>query len=181
MTGSQDREAFYRVARSRRSHRDFQERDIPEEVLERILETGRRSASAANRQPWRFLVARRSEAHPIYDLLRVPGFRKAPVVVMGLADRREAWVRRWDGTNYAWVDVTIALTEMILAATAEGLGSCWVAAFDVAEARRLLELPPEVDPVAMVVLGWPIEPLAEQKDKDRKDLREILQPGKARS
>jgi nitroreductase len=175
MTRRTDRDAFYRVARSRRSVRSFQAREIPHEVLERILETGRRSASAANRQPWIFLVARRREGHPLYSLL-AEKFRDAPVLLAGLADTSRAWVRRGDGVNFAWVDVTIALTEMILAATAEGVGSCWVAAVDVDGARRTLGLPAGVDLVSLVVLGYPREPLTETP-KDRRGLDEVVRRG----
>ncbi len=139
---------FLPVVHSRRSVRTFRPDPVPREALERILEVGRRAASAANRQPWHFVVAEKSAGHPLHRLLEGRSQVDAPVLIMGLADRRPAWVRKGDGINYAWVDTTIALTEMILAATAEGLGTCWVAAFDPAEARRLLKLPSEVDPVA---------------------------------
>ncbi len=176
MLTQQERDSFYKIVASRRSVREFQEREIPPDVLQRILQTGRRAPSAANRQPWYFMAVTRAEGHPLYDLLYVKGFRNAPVLLVGLADRRRAWVRKSDGANYAWVDVAIALTEMILAATAEGLGTCWIAAFDSVEARRVLGLPPEVDPVSLVALGWPTEPL-EPVEKDRKSLTEILRQG----
>ncbi len=170
MTGSNDREAFYRVAQSRRSVREFQEKDIPDDVLDRVLETGRRSASAANRQPWCFVVARKRDNHPLYGLLFGRGFQKAPVIVAGLADPGQAWVRKSDGANYAWVDVAIAMTEMILAATAEGLGSCWIAAFDTEAARRIIGFPGNIVPVSLVAMGYPVKPLAvESKDRKSRD------------
>jgi nitroreductase len=171
------REAFYTIIKSRRSIREFLEDDIPDEVLDRILETGRRSASAANRQPWEFVVARRREDDPLYALVAGRSFEQAPVLVMGLADRRQGWLRRQDRVNYAPMDVAIALTEMILAATAEGLGTCWVAAFDPAAARAILALPETVDPVGMMALGRPVEPLRVEEEKPRKSLNEIVRRG----
>ncbi len=176
MFDEKDRESFYRIIQSRRSVRSYLEDEVPEESLMRILETGRRAASAANCQPWYFLVARRRDDHPLYKLLRGRSFEKAPVVILGLADRERAWVRKWDGANYARVDLSIALTEMILAATAEGLGTCWIAAFDPAEARRLLNIPPGLDPVSMFSLGYPAEPLKEE-EKDRRSMDDILRRG----
>ncbi len=162
----EERDSFYRVIHSRRSVRTFRPDPVSREALDRILEVGRRAASAANRQPWYFVVAEKAAGHPLYRLIEGRSLVGAPALIMGLADRRPAWVRKGDGINYAWVDTTIALTEMILAATAEGVGTCWVAAFDPAEARRLLRLPSEVDPVAMIALGYPEEPLAPH-EKDR--------------
>jgi nitroreductase len=171
-----EKKAFYRVIMSRRSVRSYRDQEIPREVLERILETGRRAASAANRQPWRFVVAARSQEHPIYGLLAGRTLQQAPVIIIGLVDRSRAWVRKGDGMSYGWVDVTIALTEMILAATAEGLGTCWVAAFDSAEASRILELPEELAPVALVTLGYPLESLGVD-EKDRLPFSEVVDWG----
>ena len=166
MFTDEEKNSFYRIIMSRRSVREYLEKEVPLEVLERVLEIGRRAASAANRQPWRFVVARRSEGHPLYELLAGRTLGEAPVLIVGLADRSRAWVRKGDGVNYAWVDVTIALAEMILAATAEGLGTCWVAAFDPAQAGRILELPDDLEPVAMVTLGYPVQPLqVEEKNR----------------
>jgi nitroreductase len=176
MSSDQRREAFQVVLATRRSVREFSPDDVSEEILVRILETGRRAASAANRQPWYFVVARKAENHPLYGLLEGRNLGQAPLLIAGLADRARAWTRRGDGVNYAWVDVTIALTEMILAATAEGLGTCWIAAFDDARARAILGLPPEVEPVCLVALGWPREPLL-PVEKDRRGLDEIVRRG----
>jgi nitroreductase len=173
MTEERERKAFYQVVHSRRSVRRFKPDPVPREALERILEVGHRAASAANRQPWHFVVAEKSPSSLLHRLLEGRSMVEAPVLIMGLADRRPAWVRKGDGINYAWVDTTIALTEMILAATAEGFGTCWVAAFDPAEARRLLKLPPEVDPVALIALGHAEEPLAPH-EKDRRPVESVI-------
>jgi nitroreductase len=176
MTQESERKGFYQVVHSRRSVRRFKPDPVPREALERILEIGHRAASAANRQPWHFVVAEKSPTSILHRLLEGRSMADAPVLIMGLADRRPAWVRKGDGINYAWVDTTIALTEMILAATAEGLGTCWIAAFDDAEARRILRLPETADPVALVSLGWPVEPLA-PTDKDRRAPTDVIRRG----
>ena len=59
----------------------------------------------------------------------------------------------------------------MLAATAEGLGSCWICAFDPAAVRAALRLPPEMEPVALTPLGYGLDPV---RPKDRKALEEIV-------
>lgn len=82
-----------------------------------------------------------------------PWFVQAPYVVGIVAIVKQAWSRR-DGVNYAFVDATIALDHLILAATEQGLGTCWVAAFDPYAAREVLGLPDDVEPVAFTPLGY---------------------------
>ena len=117
---------FYELFTRRKSVRDFSEKDIDDKVLNRILEIGHRSPSAANCQPWHFIVLRKKDRNDFYGLLQKT-LSSAPVMIVGCAEKEKAWVRKADSTDYAWVDVTIALTEMIAAATAEGLGTCWIA------------------------------------------------------
>jgi len=102
--------SFYELFTRRKSIRDFSERDIDNEVLDRILEIGRRAPSAANCQPWHFIVLRKKTREDFDELLK-KNFASAPVIIVGCAEREKAWVRKADGMNYAWVDVTIALTE----------------------------------------------------------------------
>jgi nitroreductase len=171
-------EAFYKVLRSRRSVRQYTDKEIPREVLDRILDTGRLSPSAANGQPWHFIVI--DKVHPkraeLDEVFYKDGFKKAPVVIAACAQPGKAWVRKEDSSNYAWVDVTIAVTEMILAATAEGIGTCWVASFDLHKTKKVLRLPEGIELVTLLTLGYPSEPLDIRK-KDRKPMDQILHIG----
>lgn len=166
---------FYELFTRRRSVRDFSDRDIDNEILDRILETGRRAPSAANCQPWHFIVLRKKDRSDFDGLLRKT-FSSAPVMLVGCAEREKAWVRKADGMNYAWVDVSIALTEMISAATAEGIGTCWIATFDPEKVKMVLGIPPRIDVMAVVAMGYPREPLV-REEKRRKDLKEIIHYG----
>ena len=107
-----------------------------------------------------------------FDLLLRPSFRAAPAIIVACARPDQAWVRKEDGRNYGQVDVAIAVTEMILAATAEGLGTCWIAAFDPEAARRILGLDDTWEPVTAVALGEPEKPL-DMPVKKRKSLDEV--------
>ena len=163
--------SFTEIVRLRQSVRRFASRPVEREKLERIKEVGRLAASADNRQPWRFFLLHR-EGRGEFDLLLRENFRGAPVVIVACASPAAAWNRRFDGRNYAWVDVSIAVTEMVLAATAEGLGTCWVASLDPAAVRTVLGLEEEWEPVTAVALGYPAEPL-EVKTKNRKPMNEV--------
>jgi nitroreductase len=164
---------FYDILGRRKSVREFMPAPIEPDKLERIMETIRRSPSAANCQPWHFYIIKDDLRRQFDTVFFKQGFYDAPVVVAGCAIPDRSWKRKCDGKQYAWVDVTIALTELILSATAEGLGSCWVASFDMDKARELLKLPPSYELVSLVVLGYPKEPL-EFEEKNRKPKEEIM-------
>ena len=90
------------------------------------------------------------------ELARVygrPWLLQAPLMIAFIAVPGEAW-RRADGKLYDQVDTTIAMDHLVLAATALGLGTCWVADFDPAATREVLALPDDVEPVALTPLGY---------------------------
>jgi nitroreductase len=144
---------------------------VEDDKLQQVLDAARLAPSAANRQPFQLIVihtaGREAELRRIYHR---SWFSQAPVVICicGLPER--AWVRR-DGHKYHYVDAAIAMDHLILAATNLGLGTCWVAAFDVDAAREVLGLPDEVEPVAFTPLGYPADPL---RPKERKSLSELV-------
>src|SRR3990172_12355336 len=114
---------FYQLFTRRRSVREFLDSGIEEEKLARLLNILRGAQSAANRQPWHFIVVRGKEREALNRGFTKEGFRNAPVCIVACAAPDKAWVRKADKKNYAWVDVTIAITEMITAATAEGIAT----------------------------------------------------------
>ena len=164
---------FYELFSRRKSVREYSDKEIEEEKLNRIFETLRRAQSAANCQPWHFIVLKKEGREEFNQLLKHEGFKKAPVIIAACAEPKKAWIRRYDNVNYAWVDVAIAITEMIAATTAEGLGTCWVASFDPDKARKILSIPPSMEIVALIPMGYPKTPLV-REEKDRKKLEEIL-------
>lgn len=169
---------FYNLYWRRKSIREFSDRPVEQDKLERLLETLRRAQSAANRQPWHFVVITGSGERAAYDeVFTKEGFRKAPVLVIACAEPSQAWTRRVDNVNYAWVDTTIAVTEMIGAATAEGLGCCWIAAIDPALVKKKAGIPEKVDVVAVIAIGYPENEFVVE-EKARKPLSEIIHHGK---
>lgn len=162
---------YYEVIRKRRSIRAYQNRDVEEDKLKRILEAARIAPSAGNIQPWRFVAIRKDEVkQKLKAAYARPWFWTAPVVICACGITSEAW-KRSDGKTYLDVDVAIAMDHLILAATAEGLGTCWIGAFDPAEVKRILHLPAGIEPIALTPLGYPAE---SPEPKPRKPWEEVI-------
>lgn len=168
---------FYEMYERRKSIREFQDRAIEPDRLARLVMTLSRAQSAANRQPWHFIVAEKNGRAGLDGLMTKEGFKNAPVMIVACAEPAQAWVRKTDSTNYAWVDVSIAVTEMIGAATAEGLGTCWIAAIDAGRVKVELNIPAHIDVVAVIAIGYPLAEL-KKEEKQRKSLAEIIHYGK---
>jgi len=163
---------FYEVMKSRRSVRAYKPDPVDEEKLGRVLEAARLAPSAANRQPLAFYVIRTPELRlALREAYEPKWFVEAPVIICVCAREAEAW-RRGDGKSYADVDAAIAMDHLILAAAAEGLGTCWIGAFKPEPVRRLLDLPAGLEPVAMTPLGVPAE---SPELRARKELQELVQ------
>ena len=135
---------------NRRSIRKFLSRALPDGDLRTILEAGRQAPSAANRQPWHFVVVREdaqrrrlAEACSGQMWLADAG---AIIAGVGKPDVNEKWYP---------VDVAIAMQNMIVAATALGYGTCWIGAFEEAKVKEVLGIPEEMRVVALTPVGAP--------------------------
>jgi nitroreductase len=163
---------FQELTKKRYSVRAYKPDPVEDEKLARILEAARLAPTAANRQAFRVIVIRTAERKD--DLRRVYGrdwFVQAPLVLCVCAVPSEAWVRKYDGWNAAEVDATIVMSHIVLAAAEEGLGTCWIAAFDPAAAREVLGLPPDVIPSAFTPLGYAADAATPKK---RRPLDELV-------
>jgi nitroreductase len=162
---------FSTLISRRYSVRAYQPTPVEDNVVQQVLSAARLAPSANNRQPYRFIVIKTAGSEEaLRRVYHRQWFTQAPLVICACAVMDEAWTRR-DGANYAYVDTTIAMDHLILAATGLGLGTCWVAAFDVNAARELLGLPANVEPVAFTPLGYPADEL---RPKERKPLTDLV-------
>ena len=162
---------FSELIRKRYSVRAYKPDAVEEEKLQKVLEAARLAPTAANRQPFQLIVI--PTAGRETELLRIyprEWFVGAPLVICACAIPAAGWVRM-DGKPYVDVDVAIAMDHLILAATELGLGTCWIAAFDPAAAREVLDLPEGVEPVVFTPLGLPAD---RQGPKGRKPLDELV-------
>jgi nitroreductase len=141
--------------RARRSVRDYSDRPVPEESLLRVLEAARLAPSSSNRQEWRFLVVK-DEARR-RDIARAANnqtwIADAPVIIAIVATDNKS-IMTCGIPRYA-VDCAIAITQMMLAAAEEGLGTCWIGAFSQERARAILGAPPDATVVTVMPLGYP--------------------------
>lgn len=162
---------FMDLINGRYSVRRYKSKTVEGEKLEKIMEAVRVAPTAANKQPFKFIVmntaGREDELKTIYG---AEWFTQAPLVICGCAVPEEGWIRS-DGKNYSEVDVTIAMDHLILEATSLGLGTCWIAAFNADAARKVLNLPEGVEPVLFTTLGYPDD---EPRPKTRKELSQIV-------
>ncbi len=162
---------FTDLIRSRYSVRAYRPDPVPDDLLMRVLEAGRLAPTAANRQPFRFIVIHTAgRQEDLRRLYHREWFGQAPLIIGICAVPGEAWVRR-DGVNYAFVDAAIAMDHIVLAAADASLGTCWVAAFDPAVARQLLGLPDGVEPVAFTPLGYAADT---PRPKERRPLADLV-------
>jgi len=146
---------------SRRSIRRYENKDIPEEVLQQILETGRQAPSAANRQPIRFVIVNDHDIlKNLCDNLINRFVKYAPVAIVGCADIKSLLTGKW-----AVVDTTIAMQNMVIAAWTLGIGSCWIGACNEKKVKELLKIPDKWKFVALLTFGYPAEQPKQRKKK----------------
>ena len=167
---------FWQVIEERHSVWDFDAgRDLPPEMVQRILEAAIRAPSAGNCQPWHFVVVRSEQtkgllAQAAYGQWFVA---QVPVVIVVCADPSRS-ARRYGsrGTQlYCLQDTAAAAEHILLAVTALGLGACWVGAFDEGAASQALGLPANLRPVAIVPVGYPA---ARPHRTSRRSLEEVV-------
>jgi nitroreductase len=127
--------------------RSYQDRPVPPEVVDRILEAGRLAASARNGQPWQFIVVQdRDTLRKVGELAKTgPYISQAPLAIAVAVER----------TPWAISDASRAIQNMALTAWSEGLGSNWVGFGGMEEVKRLLAIPDDLDLLAVVPFGYP--------------------------
>jgi nitroreductase len=146
---------FYEVISKRRSIRAYKKDTVEDSKLSRILNAARLAPTAANRQPYSLIVVKDEETkQKLKDAYSQEWFFTAPVIVCACALPDDAWKRN-DGKGYVDVDVAIAMDHLILAASAEGLGTCWIAAFKPEVVREVLNIPDNMEPLVLTPLGYP--------------------------
>lgn len=173
--------SFLDLVLRRRSIRKYKPDPIPEDKIRYVLEAARHAPSWANQQCWKYIVVtdndlkrRITETAPLppppealppyWDRSLLPPFEprprdwmaRAPVIIVGCADPLKSG--RKEGKDYYLVDMGISMEHLILAATEQGLGTCWVGGgFNEAIVKEVLGIPEGVRVVALTPLGYPDE------------------------
>lgn len=142
------------LMKNRYSVREFEEKQIEKEKLDKILEAGRVAPTACNLQPQRILVIREQENKE--KLKKCTSFTfDVPTILMVCVEEEKAWTRKKDGKNHGEIDTTIVTTQMMLEAYHLGIGSTWVCSFDPEKIREEFNLPQSYKPVHLLPMGYP--------------------------
>lgn len=159
------------LLKSRRSIRRYLPNQVPEEMIEQLLEAGQWAPSASNRQPWAFIVVQdkavRQEIaqQAAYFFLRWAHVEDAPLLIVLCGDARNRIYRQ-----FLHEDVGLAGGQMMLQAAALGLGTCWIGGLDRKAIAGVLRLPDHMEVVGLLTVGFPDE---DPPPPPRKPLSEV--------
>ncbi len=162
---------FKELVNKRYSVRAYKRSPVGKEKLLKILNAARLAPTANNRQPFQILVVHtKGREQQLLSIYSREWFVQAPVILCVCGLPAVAWVRR-DGRRFMDVDIAIVMDHMVLAAAEMGIGTCWIAAFEVGNARKVLSIPDDVEPLIFTPLGYPADTLGIKK---RKNLEELV-------
>jgi nitroreductase len=143
--------------KKRRSIRAFKKQDVPEEIVEKLIDAARWAPSAGNIQSWEFVIVRKQDVKE--ELVKAAGqafVEEAPVVIVVCANEKRSsmgyGVR--GKTLYCIQDTAAATQNILLTAHSLGLGACWVGAFNEDKAKEAVNAPEGIRPVAIIPVGY---------------------------
>lgn len=179
---------FFELVQLRKSVRKFESRAVPKSDIDKIMNAARLAPSWRNRQSWKFIVV--SETNLKKQLIQcTDSYNQAWLggefaIVVACGDPQRSGKR--ENLPYFMVDVAIAMEHFVLAATALGLGACWIGAFDEEKIKQLLNIPQNIRVVALSPLGYPakkdslVGSIARKvvRSKNRKPLNEVYSMNK---
>ncbi|OPA77749.1 5,6-dimethylbenzimidazole synthase [Paenibacillus selenitireducens] len=206
----EEKQGVYKAIFKRRDIRTFLPDPLPGEALENILESAHHAPSVGFMQPWNFILiddqdTKRELAHIVdkerralaihyedtdRDLkfleLKIAGIQEAPLTICVTCDPSRAGDHVLGRNSIPETDmmsVSCAIQNMWLAAYAEGIAMGWVSFYKKNDVRRILEIPPHIDPVALISLGYtdsyPDRPILEINDWERRrELNKLIYNGK---
>ncbi|NBI27477.1 5,6-dimethylbenzimidazole synthase [Chengkuizengella marina] len=180
MFSEQERDAIYKVIRKRRDVRSFLTKSIPEEVIGRIIEAGHHAPSVGFMQPWNFIIVhsqkikkqlawaadkeRRAlaihyegERQDHFLSLKVEGLKEAPITICVTCDPTRGGTHVLGRNSIPETDmmsVACSIQNMWLASCAEGIALGWVSFYKKNDIREIMKIPPHIDPVALLSLGY---------------------------
>jgi len=165
----------FEIIRQRYSCRRYLPKAVEEEKLRQVLDAARLAPSASNRQEWRLVVVTdRAKREQLMAAASNQTFVGDAAVVIACCAETDGHVMRCGEKCYP-IDVAIAIDHMTLAATALGLATCWVGAFDAAATRKILGIPDSIPVVQLLALGYPAD--APPAQKPRLALEKIVKRG----
>lgn len=172
--------SFADLVQSRYSCRDYDRNKIVDRtLLTNIVNAARLAPSACNKQPWTFIIIDDkcdiSCRQTVLNSYNRKWVESAPAFIIACGNHSQAWHRQSDNKDHTDIDLAIAIEHICLAATEAGLGTCWVCNFDVATISKELNLPCDLEPIAIIPIGYPTKD--NEINKIRKNIDEIIRWG----
>lgn len=162
---------FSELIMKRYSVRAYKPDPVEDEKLLAVLNAARLAPTASNRQPFQIIIVHTKDREKeLLSIYQSDWFVQAPLVLCICGTPSTAWVRT-DGMEYLGVDIGIVMDHLVLAATELGLGTCIIAAFDERNARKVLSIPDDMEPMLFTPLGYPDDLPGIKK---RKKLEELV-------
>ena len=150
---------FSELAESRYSVRKFKPEHLSQKEIDDILKVAHFAPTGCNNQPQRILILNNDEA-----ISKLKGCTKchfdAPTAMLICYNKDETWTRPYDGAICAPVDASIVTTHMMLKAWEMGIGSTWVMHFNPQAMRETFNIPENIIPHALLVMGHPADDAA---------------------
>ncbi len=147
---------FEKLIKERYSVRKFKPEHLPQDVIDNILAAASLAPTGCNNQPVRILVLNTDEAIERLRPCTKCHFH-TPTAMLVCHNTAESWRRVYDGALSSPVDAAIVATHMMLAAHNEGVGCCWVMHFDPDAMKKAFSIPEGIEPLALLVMGYPAE------------------------
>ena len=148
------------IIKERRSIRKFQKKEIPEKIVDKLIESLIWAPSAGNLQSRKFyfIFEEKIKEKLVEAALGQNFIAQAPLVVVGCVDKEKVDYYGERGENlYSICDVSASIQNMMLLAKELGLGTCWVGAFNEGDVSKILNLPNNLRPIVILPVGYPAE------------------------
>lgn len=163
--------------KTRRSIRKYKPDPIPGDVLQRLKDALRFAPSACNFQPWKFILVTEPQCKKalVAACCDQKFIADAPLIVVGCGFVEKTYHKMGGCGNSVDLDLGIALDHLTLAAADEGIGTCWIGAFDEKAVKKVLDIPKNVKVVALTPVGYPeseqlLRPCAESRRKTEQEI-----------
>ena len=147
---------FEKLITERHSVRNFRQEHLTEDCISKLLDAAHKAPTGCNFQPQRILVMNTDESIEKLKQCTKCHFN-APTAMLICYNEDESWKRPYDGALSAPVDAAIVATHIMLQAYNIGIGSCWVMHFNPALIKEMFSIPSNINPVALLVMGYPAE------------------------
>ena len=162
--------AFLDLVKKIYSCSSYQAKSVEQAKLDYVMECVRFAPSAVNKQPWMFrIISSETDKAKLQECYNREWFNTAPMYIICSILHDQEWVRK-DGKHHGDIDIAIAVEHLCLAATEQGLATCWVCNFNAEKCRQLFTFANNEEPAVLIPIGYAAD---EPKEKNRKDLATI--------